>query len=286
MDPVSQDTGATDLIPVAVEVEGPRLNYLGRRLLSASRAVHQLVAFMLITLGVAVTHLGTARSVMRRLVAEHVFAAGVRMLPIVSFMGLALGLVVVGQVEMIRSLTSVDSQEFIGMIMVTAVVRELGTMVTALVVLARVGTAWVIELGTARAMGEVEALEALSIDPVHYFVVPRVVGMSVGVFALTIYFNIVTLVSAYIFAFLQDLPLQPTEYLHQIGDALTWQDFLLLGLKPLVYGFAIAIICCFQGLSRPLKLEQLPSAAIRGVVQSLLVCVALDVLFIVFYYFL
>ena len=74
------------------------------------------------------------------------------------------------------------ANNLLGSIMVIVVVRELGPLLTALLVLARVGTANVVELGTARAMGEVEALEALGIDPVHYFVVPRVVGMAVGFF--------------------------------------------------------------------------------------------------------
>src|SRR5207249_9259941 len=96
---------------------------------------------------------------------------------------------------------------YLGTIMVIVVVRELGPLLTALLVLARVGTANVVELGTARATGEVEALEALGIDPVHYLVVPRVVGMAVGLFALTVYLILGALVSGYLWAFIQDVPL-------------------------------------------------------------------------------
>jgi len=68
--------------------------------------------------------------------------------------------------------------------MVAVVVRELGPLLTAMLVLARSGSSNVIELGTARALGEVEALEALRIDPIHYVVMPRVIGMALAVFAL------------------------------------------------------------------------------------------------------
>ena len=64
--------------------------------------------------------------------------------------------------------------------MVAVVVRELGPLLTAMLVLAWSGTRNVIELGTARALGEVEALEALRIDPIHYLVVPRVIGMALA----------------------------------------------------------------------------------------------------------
>src|SRR6201999_4172256 len=128
-------------------------------------------------------------------------------------------------------LHSFGAENYAGTVMVTVVVRELGPILAALLVLARVGTANVVELGTARATGEVEALEALGIDPVHYLVVPRVVGMAVGAFALTVYLIIGALISGYVWAFLQDVPLRPDQYFRQLTGSLTWIDFVLLALK-------------------------------------------------------
>jgi phospholipid/cholesterol/gamma-HCH transport system permease protein len=149
--------------------------------------------------------------------------------------------------------------------MVIVVVRELGPLLAAMLVLARVGTAHVIELGTARALGEVEALEALGIDPVHYLIVPRVIGMAVGVFSLTVYLIIGALVSGYLFAFLQDVPLTPGDYFKQIAEALSWLDFALLALKTVAFGFFIAIVTCYHGLARPLRLEDVSRVAVRAV---------------------
>ena len=87
-----------------------------------------------------------------------------------------------------------------------------------MLVLARISTANVIELGTSRAFGEVEALEALSIDPVHYLIVPRVIGMALGIFSLTVYLIIGALASGYLFAFLQDVPLTPGDYFKQMVE--------------------------------------------------------------------
>src|SRR5206468_4487321 len=122
-------------------------------------------------------------------------ASGVRLLPMMIFLALALGLVIIGQT--VSLLTRVGANSLLGTVMVTTVVRELGPLLTALIVLSRSGTATVVELGTARALGEVEALEVLGIDPIHYFVLPRVLGMAVGMLALTVYLILGALLSGY-----------------------------------------------------------------------------------------
>jgi phospholipid/cholesterol/gamma-HCH transport system permease protein len=170
-----------------------------------------------------------------------------------------------------------------GTIMVVVVVRELGPLSAAMLMLARVGAANVVELGTARALGEVEALEALGIDPVHYLVAPRVVGMALGIFSLTIYLILGALVSGYLWAFLQDVPLLPGDYFRQLAGALSGLDFALLALKTVAFGFIIAIVTCYHGLAQPLRLEEVSHATVRAVAQSLIACVLLDALFIVIY---
>ena len=129
---------------------------------------------LLITLGVLVTKAGAGGRVVRPLMRAQVVRAGVRLLPIVAFIGFAMGLVIIGQT--LRLLSQVGQTGLMGSLFVTVIFRELAPLTAALVVLARVGTPTVVELGTARALGEVEALEALGIDPIHYLVVPRVVG--------------------------------------------------------------------------------------------------------------
>jgi phospholipid/cholesterol/gamma-HCH transport system permease protein len=243
--------------------------------------IQGLGAFLLITLGVIVTRSRAARSVIRPLIFHQTAWAGLRLLPMFLFVSAALGFLVIGQT--VSWLTRVGAINYLGAVMVIVVVRELGPLVTALLVLARVGTANVIELGTARALGEVEALEALGIDPVHYLVVPRVVGMAIGVFTLTVYLILGALGSGYLWAFLQDVPLRPAEYFHQLASALNGLDFVLLALKTVAFGFIIAIVTCYHGLAQPLRLEEISHATVRAVAQSIIACVVIDVLFIVIY---
>jgi phospholipid/cholesterol/gamma-HCH transport system permease protein len=254
---------------------------IGRLLFRFLLTVQGIGAFALITLGVIVKKFHTAHSVMQPRVRSEISRAGVALMPMFIFISLALGFVVVGQT--VSALAKFGQINYLGSTMVIVIVRELGPLLAAMLVLARVGTAHVIELGTARALGEVEALEALGIDPVHYLIVSRVIGTSLGIFSLTIYLIIGALVSGYLFAFLQDVPLTPGDYFKQIAEALNWLDFVLLALKTTAFGFFIAIVTCYHGLAEPLRLEDVSRVAVRAVTQGVVVCVLVDACFIVLY---
>lgn len=255
--------------------------YLGRGLFRFLLALQGLGAFTLITLGVTISRFGAARRLIRPLIRQEVYRAGLRLLPMFLFIAAGVGLVVIGQT--VSWLAPVGAINFLGTVMVIVVVRELGPLVAALLVLARVGTANVVELGTARATGEVEALEALGIDPVHYLVVPRVLGMALGVFALTVYLILGALLSGYLWAFLQDVPLRPGDYFRQLATALSGLDFALLAVKTLAFGSIIALVTCYHGLAQPLRLEEVSRASVAAVGQSVIACVLIDAVFIIIY---
>jgi phospholipid/cholesterol/gamma-HCH transport system permease protein len=247
-------------------------------------AWREMGAFTLIALGVVFTKFNVAKSVMRPLLLQQIVRSGVTLLPMTSFLALALGLLIIGQTMSV--LTRVGAQGFLGTVLVTVVVRELAPLLTAVLVLCRTGAATVVELGTARALGEVEALEVLGIDPIHYFVFPRLVGMAVGTFALTVYLVIGAILSGIVWAFVQGLPLSFTDYFRQLAAALTAFDFLLLAFKSLGFGIAIAVTTCYCGLAQPISFGQVSTVTVRAVGQSIIFCGLLDVAFLAIYLFL
>jgi phospholipid/cholesterol/gamma-HCH transport system permease protein len=281
----SGDASASDppQAPVWLRPPLPRswATRLGRDLFRFLETVQGLGAFGLITLGVIISKFRLARHVIWPAVIREISRSGSRLLPMFLYVAAALGLLVIGQ--SVSWLTRVGAINYLGSIMVIVVVRELGPLIAGLLVLARVGTANVIELGTARAQGEVEALEALGIDPIHYLVVPRVVGMALGVFSLTVYLILGALISGYLWAFIQDVPLQPGDYFRQLANSLGGMDFVLLALKTVAFGFIIAIVTCYHGLAQPLRLEEVSQATVRAVAQSVIACVLIDALFIIIY---
>jgi phospholipid/cholesterol/gamma-HCH transport system permease protein len=245
------------------------------------RTIHGLGAFALITVGVTFTKFWKSSGVVHPLISAQIYRSGVRLMAMISFIAFALGLVVIGQT--VFQLNRVGAQNYAGMVMVTVVVRELGPLVTALLVLARVGTGIVIELSTSRATGEVEAFEAVGIDPIHYLVMPRVLGVSISIFALTVYLIITALLSGYLFIFIQDVPLRPGEYFNQLANSLGYPDFVLLALKTISFGLVISVITCYQGLARPVRIDEVANVTTSAVVQSIICCVVLDALFIIVY---
>jgi len=84
-------------------------------------------------------------------------------------------------------------------------------------------------------------------------------------------------------AVMVNVPLLPGDYFTQLAVALTWEDFALLACKTCGFGVFIAVVTCYQGLAQPLHIEEVSGATTRAVVQSVVACVLLDVLFIVIY---
>jgi phospholipid/cholesterol/gamma-HCH transport system permease protein len=254
---------------------------LGRRLFELAATARRLGSFTLITGATLAQKFGSSGAVIRPLIRQQLVRCGIRLLPLTCFLGAALGLGIVGQV--VQLLVQVGQTPLTGALLVTVVIRELAPLTVALVVLARVGTAMVAELGTARALGEVEALEALGVDPIHYLVVPRVVGVTLSVFGLSVYLLLCALAAGYVFAFLRGLPLRPGDFFALIANALSWVDFPLFGLKTLAFGVLISLVICYHGLARPLRLEEVGAATTRTVAQCVVACLTLDAFFIPVY---
>jgi len=245
------------------------------------RSLTRLGAFILITLATAVRRYRDNSRVIRPQVLGEIHRCGVRLLPIVGFLGVVLGIVFVGQT--VSLMEQVGASNFMGTLMVTVFLREMAPMIAGLLVLARVGTASVVELGTARALGEVEALEVLGIDPIHYLVVPRVVGFAAAVVSLTAYLILISLGSGYVFAYARGLKASPMEFFTAIAGAMTVMDFPLLVLKTLLFGALTGWVICYQGLARPMTLEEVGPATTRTVAVCVVGCLMLDALFITVY---
>lgn len=130
-------------------------DFLGRKLFLFILTVQGLAAFSLITLGVILRKLAVAPNLMHPRIRQEISRAGVAMLPMFIFLALALGFLVIGQA--VVALAAFGATKYLGSTMDIVIVRELGPLLAAMVVLGRAGTVHVIELGTARALGEVEA---------------------------------------------------------------------------------------------------------------------------------
>ncbi|HMR78679.1 MAG TPA: ABC transporter permease, partial [Polyangiaceae bacterium] len=163
--------------------------------------------------------------------------------------------------------------EMLGTILVAVVVRELAPLVTAIVVTGRSGTAIATELGNMKANSEVAALASMGIDPAHYIVLPRLIGATVSVLVLTVYFAFVAILGGYAVSL---LIASPSFTAIQAGASRTLMlaDLPLFLAKAGGLGALVGWLPCHYGLSVKSSPTEVPQQASRAVVRCMGACVA------------
>lgn len=200
-------------------------------------------------------------------ISAQIYFTGFQALPIVSVLALACGAIVILQSS--SNLNLLGGAQMIGNLLVVIIVRELGPLMTALIVIARSGTAVASEVGNMRANREIEALESMGINPLSFIVFPRLIGGVISVICLAFYFTVIALVGGFcITRLIQDLPFN--FYIDSIAQAIAFEDIWLFLLKNTFSGMIIFIICCYQGLSVQRSPTEVPVATTQAVVKSII----------------
>jgi len=252
--------------------EASMFGLLGRAAIDLFRRWRSLAG----TLGGALLAISTpgkaARRVVRRVLLVQLFYTGFQALGLVSSVGVLVGATIVIQTELM--VASADSA-LLGKVMVAVVLRELAPLVTAIVVAGRSGTAIATELGNMKVSSEVLALSSLGIDPPRFVVMPRLVATALSVLVLMVYFAGVALVGTIgVGTALANLSFVS---LHAgVSAALTPYDLPLFLVKGLGLGIIVGWLCCHYGLEVKSSPTEVPQMASRGVVMSLLGCVAFN----------
>ena len=209
-----------------------------------------------------------------RVVAAQIYFTGFEALPLVTALALAAGSVVVMQAS--AQLSLLGSAEMVGNLMIVIVVREVGPLVTALLVIARSGTAVATELGNMRVGREIEALEALGINPLSYIVFPRLAGGVISVICLAFYFDAIALFGGFALTrLLHDMSFE--FYAASIARAFGPEDAGLFFLKNGFSGLIIFVVACRQGLEVRQSSHEVPQATTRAVVNSVIYVTSFNV---------
>jgi phospholipid/cholesterol/gamma-HCH transport system permease protein len=158
-----------------------------------------------------------------------------------------------------------------GRILVVVVIRELGPLLTAFVVISRSGTAIAAELASMVVHDEIAALRVMDISPYRIIIIPRLTGAIVSVVCLTIYFVAVAIASGYVAGYmLVSLPLD--DFARNLLASVTAKDLLVSFAKSIGFGAIISLISCYYGLSAKVSPTEIPQMVTRATMSSLVWC--------------
>jgi phospholipid/cholesterol/gamma-HCH transport system permease protein len=186
-----------------------------------------------------------------RFTLDMAFNAGVRSLPVTMVVAAFAGAILAMQTGI--ELRRFGDTALLGTITALSMCREMGPFITGVILAATVGSSMAAELGTMQVSDEVTALEVMSVDPVDYLVLPRVVALAVMCPLLTVLSDLVGIFGGSVIA-QQNLGVSQTLFWNSVQEALTTSEHLLpkevyVGLfKSFVFGITIAIVSCASGL--------------------------------------
>ncbi len=202
-------------------------------------------------------------------------AIGVGSLPIVVLTGFFTGAVLALQAS--NTLERFGSITLVGQLVSTSMVRELGPVLTSLMVAGRNSSGMASELGSMIVTEQIDAMRALGTDPLKKLVTPRVVATVFMLFFLTIISDLVGLVGGLAIAKLL-LRLDARQYWSNAWQTLVFQDIFMGLIKPTIFGFIIATIGCFYGMNARGGTQGVGRATTQAMVAASVLILAMDLI--------
>ncbi len=159
-----------------------------------------------------------------------------------TFAGLVLAL------QLVDGFSRFNSETLAGSTIAMALTRELGPVLTGLIVTGRVASAMATELGTMRVTEQIDALQTMAVDPIQYLVLPRVIAGVVMIPILTMFFNALGMMSAYWIG-VDVLGIDAGAWMRNIGEILDPSDITIGVIKSVVFGLLITTVACHKGFN-------------------------------------
>ena len=213
-------------------------------------------------------------------VVQRFDVVGVRALGIIGLMSFLIGIVVgqQGAVQLQQFGAEVYTINLIGRI----TVRELGVLMTAIMVAGRSGSAFAAQIGTMKLTEEVDAMRTIGVSPIEALVIPRLIAAVIMMPLLSMWAILMSLIGGGLFVWLV-LGIPPATYIQRLQEVVPMTDLWIALIKAPVFGFIIALAGCFQGMLVEGNSEDVGRRTTTAVVQSIFLVIVLDAIFAVFF---
>jgi phospholipid/cholesterol/gamma-HCH transport system permease protein len=209
-----------------------------------------------------------------------VYDTGITAMPIVALIAFLISVIIAYM--SVRQLSRFGADVYVVDLVTIGVLRELGVLLTAIIVAGRSGSAFAAELGSMRLNEEVDALTATAVDPFEVLVVPRLLGLVIALPLLTIVADLVGLAGgALLCRYLLDMPL--SQYAARVEEAIAPTTFWVGVIKAPVFALLIGLAGCSRGLEVRGSARELGRLVTVAVVQAIFLVILADALFAVLF---
>jgi len=210
----------------------------------------------------------------------HIHHSGFNALVIIGLTSFLVGMVIAyqGAVQLAKFGADIFIVDTVGI----SIVRELGPMITAIVIAGRSGSAYTAEIGAMKITEEIAAMRTMGFDPYHFLVLPRIFALMIALPLLIFFSDIMGIFGGMVASQIQ-LHISMTQFVDRLHEVLELKHYLLGMLKGPVFAFVIASVGCFRGFQVSDNTESLGLHTTASVVNSIFLVIAFDALFSVLY---
>ena len=282
LDETLKETAATTAPPpaTAAPLEHKLLYDIGRYVVRAWRDGVASLAFLGRTCLTFLAGFGSLRHLRPISIARHVYDTGITAMPIVSLIAFLISVIIAYMSA--QQLRGLGVDIYVVDLVTIGVLRELGVLLTSIIVAGRTASSYAAELGSMKLNEEVDALIATGVDPFEVLIVPRLAGLAIALPLLTILADLVGLAGgALLCRYLLDMPL--TQFLTRANEAISPTTFWVGIIKAPVFALLIGLAGCYRGMQVRGSARELGRLVTVAVVQAIFLVILADALFAVLF---
>ena len=250
------------------------LDRIGRATTLALRQVYDMTGFLgRVAVETSEAVVAPRRELPFPALIHQIEETGLTALPIVGLLAFLLGIVLAyqGADQLKRFGAQIYTIDFLGI----GFLRELGGLVTAIIVAGRSGSAFTAQIGTMRVNEETDAMQTIGLNVTEILVVPRVLGLVIALPLLTFFADVIGIIGGMVMTYF-DLGITIPAFLRELENAITIRTVIVGLVKAPVFAFVIALVGCFEGMRVERNAASVGKLTTRSVVESIFLIIALD----------
>jgi len=213
-------------------------------------------------------------------IVHQIEETGMNALPIVGLLSFLIGVVLAYQA--IDQLKQFGAEQLTVNGLGIIVLREMGVLMTSIIVAGRSGSAFTAQLGTMRVNEELDAMQTMGLNTVDVLVLPRIIGLVIALPLLTLYADVMAIIGGGLMCYF-DLGMTVPVFLRQLQGALSVNTFLVGFIKAPVFAFVISLVGCYEGFQVERNAASVGLLTTRSVVESVFLVIVLDAAFSVMF---